>query len=249
MGEELVVHFPEFSLRCSRFRCFGSSQGMGGSSYEQSSHIHSRTRHDQPGWNLSGLVVMFGLLASKRFNRWTALFLLSTVATSLDWVLLSVQGPYAGNCRGCYFIRGVRCCDLCAVRSPPGRRVALDLRCHFNVSAVPQRVRPDRAAVPESACTKGVGSDAIGAAIFGYTTFRAGPLCSAYHPGGNQIPHRAVSSGHQDDLSEGAGRLDYRATQRIAGASTFSPSTRMPNIHASSTAQSYNVSERIACHS
>jgi hypothetical protein len=31
----------------------------------------------------SGFVVMFGLLAGKRFDRWTALFLVSTVATSV----------------------------------------------------------------------------------------------------------------------------------------------------------------------
>ena len=32
---------------------------------------------------LSGLVVMFGLLAGQKLNRWTALFLISTVATSV----------------------------------------------------------------------------------------------------------------------------------------------------------------------
>lgn len=32
---------------------------------------------------LSGLVVMFGMLTSKRLDRWTAVFLVSTVATSL----------------------------------------------------------------------------------------------------------------------------------------------------------------------
>jgi purine-cytosine permease-like protein len=32
---------------------------------------------------LSGLVVMFGLLVGQKLNRWTALFLISTVATSV----------------------------------------------------------------------------------------------------------------------------------------------------------------------
>ncbi len=31
----------------------------------------------------SGLIVMFGLLAAKRLDRWTAAFLLTTVATSV----------------------------------------------------------------------------------------------------------------------------------------------------------------------
>jgi hypothetical protein len=40
----------------------------------------------------SGLVVMFGLLASKRLNRWTALFLLSTVTTSLTGFFFPFKG-------------------------------------------------------------------------------------------------------------------------------------------------------------
>ena len=36
---------------------------------------------------LSGLVVMFGLLAAKRLDRWTALFLATTVATSVTGFL------------------------------------------------------------------------------------------------------------------------------------------------------------------
>jgi hypothetical protein len=40
----------------------------------------------------SGVVVMFGLLASKRLNRWTALFLLSTVATSLTGFFFPFKG-------------------------------------------------------------------------------------------------------------------------------------------------------------
>jgi hypothetical protein len=41
---------------------------------------------------ISGLVVMFGLLAAKRLNRWTALFLLSTLATSVTGFFFPFHG-------------------------------------------------------------------------------------------------------------------------------------------------------------
>jgi len=40
----------------------------------------------------SGLVVMFGLLAAKSLNRWTALFLVSTVATSVTGFFFPFHG-------------------------------------------------------------------------------------------------------------------------------------------------------------
>ena len=41
---------------------------------------------------LSGLVVMFGLLAGLRLNRWTAVFLISTVATSVTGFFFPFHG-------------------------------------------------------------------------------------------------------------------------------------------------------------
>src|SRR6266568_673765 len=41
---------------------------------------------------LSGLVVMFGLLVGQKLNRWTALFLISTVATSVTGFLFPFHG-------------------------------------------------------------------------------------------------------------------------------------------------------------
>ena len=45
---------------------------------------------------LSGIVVMFGLLSRKRFNQWTALFLVSTLATSITGFLLPFNGITPG---------------------------------------------------------------------------------------------------------------------------------------------------------
>jgi len=41
---------------------------------------------------LSGLVVMFGLLTSQRFDRWTAVFLATTLITSLTGFLFPFHG-------------------------------------------------------------------------------------------------------------------------------------------------------------
>ena len=41
---------------------------------------------------VSGLVVMFGLLAEQKLNRWTALFLISTVATSVTGFFFPFHG-------------------------------------------------------------------------------------------------------------------------------------------------------------
>ena len=41
---------------------------------------------------LSGLVVMFGLLVGQKLNRWTALFLISTVATSVTGFFFPFHG-------------------------------------------------------------------------------------------------------------------------------------------------------------
>src|SRR5260370_19817495 len=41
---------------------------------------------------VSGLVVMFGLLAGQKLNRWTALFLISTLATSVTGFFFPFHG-------------------------------------------------------------------------------------------------------------------------------------------------------------
>ena len=44
----------------------------------------------------SGLIVMFGMLGAQRFDRWTALFLLSTLATSVTGFLFPFHGITPG---------------------------------------------------------------------------------------------------------------------------------------------------------
>ncbi|HEV7398222.1 MAG TPA: hypothetical protein VGN86_17045 [Pyrinomonadaceae bacterium] len=49
---------------------------------------------------LSGLVVVFGLLSSKRLNGWTVLFLISTVATSVTGFFFPFHGFTPGIALG-----------------------------------------------------------------------------------------------------------------------------------------------------
>ena len=44
----------------------------------------------------SGLIVVFGMLGAQRFDRWTALFLLSTLATSVTGFLFPFHGVTPG---------------------------------------------------------------------------------------------------------------------------------------------------------
>ena len=44
----------------------------------------------------SGLIIVFGMLAAQRFDRWTALFLLSTLATSVTGFLFPFHGVTPG---------------------------------------------------------------------------------------------------------------------------------------------------------
>ena len=44
----------------------------------------------------SGLIVMFGMLRAQRFDRWTGLFLLSTLATSVTGFLFPFHGVTPG---------------------------------------------------------------------------------------------------------------------------------------------------------
>ena len=44
----------------------------------------------------TGLIVVFGLIAGKRFNAWTALFLVTTIATSVTGFGFPIKGVTLG---------------------------------------------------------------------------------------------------------------------------------------------------------
>ena len=54
--------------------------------------FHRASRHHQPDRDVSGLVVLFGMLGSRRLSGWTALFLLATILTSVTGFLFPIHG-------------------------------------------------------------------------------------------------------------------------------------------------------------
>jgi len=107
----------------------------------------------------SGFVVMFGLLTSKRLDGWTALFLATTVATSVtgyafpsDHLLPSqVVGAISLVCWRWRLWRAMAVASLAR-----GAR----LRDHRRDCTLSQCLRFNRAGVPEGAVIEGAGADA-----------------------------------------------------------------------------------------
>ena len=75
----------------------------------------------------SGFIVLFGMLGGKRLNGWTALFLITTVATSVTRIRIS-RDPYSpvAHYRDA-LIGGAGDCDRGSLRKTPRRRLAENL--------------------------------------------------------------------------------------------------------------------------
>ena len=58
----------------------------------RSNHLHAHSRRHQPRGIGSGFVVLFGLIAGKRLDGWTAFFLATTVATSVTGFGFPIHG-------------------------------------------------------------------------------------------------------------------------------------------------------------
>jgi hypothetical protein len=114
----------------------------------------------------SGLVVLAGLCTAKLMPRWTALFLASTLATSLTGFFF----PFHGFTRA------------------SGRPLALDFcprRCGV---ALFQLVRFGGAVVPEDSCVALTGTDRIGASLCAGPGRRAAVLSPHRRAGRQEIP-------------------------------------------------------------
>lgn len=112
----------------------------------------------------SGLVVIYGLLTGKRFDTWTAIFLVTTL-NQPDWIPLSGPAPLAVSHNRYHIAGRVGRCGSGALGSPNGVLVALDLcglRC---ACALSERIRRGGAVVYEDADCPRIGSDAKGAAV------------------------------------------------------------------------------------
>jgi len=106
---------------------------------------------------VSGLVVMSGLLSSRRLNGWTALFLISTVLTSVTGLFFPFHGVTPG------IVLAIISLVLLAVAilpATPGISLApgVGYMCSRDDLAVSERLCFSRSTFSESACPESAGA-------------------------------------------------------------------------------------------
>jgi hypothetical protein len=129
---------------------------------------------------VSGFVVTYGLLNSKRLDRWTALFLVTTVATSVTGFGFPFDHLLPSHKLGIISL-AVLAVAILALRDAPHGCLALDLRGRRRHGSLFEFLRLDRAVLHESPGTDGYGSDADRAAIPGGAARSFGASCCAGH--------------------------------------------------------------------
>jgi hypothetical protein len=171
----------------------------------------------------SGLVVIFGLLAGKRLDGWTALFLSTTVATSLtgfgfpfDHLLPSHKVGYPVSARP-------RVGDRRALFLSPRGSLAARLRGLSVRSPLLQRVRRGRAGVLEGAGLEGAGSASDRSAVCGGAGRGPGRLCHAWSAGHASLAPRSrikvalVPRAEVEALRDAAAKLPRRPEAPFLG--------------------------------
>jgi len=108
----------------------------------------------------SGLIVIFGMLSAKRPNGWTALFLLTTVLTSVTGFGFPFTHVTPGHKVGGHLAGGAADRDPRALQLSHGGQVAFDLRGHGDHCRISQCLRTRRAGPRESAGAEGDGAHA-----------------------------------------------------------------------------------------
>ena len=136
----------------------------------------------------SGLVVLYGLVASKRLGGWTALFLATTLATTVTGFLLPFVRFLPSHATGIVSL-------LVLAATIPALyvfRLAGRWRKVYVIGAVvapvPQRVRAGGAAVPEGAGVEGDCADPVRSALRDRAGDRAGAVRGIGYRGRTQVP-------------------------------------------------------------
>jgi hypothetical protein len=93
----------------------------------------------------SGLVVMYGMLTGKKLDGWTALFLTTTVLTSVTGFGFPFKGATPAINLGVISLVVLAVAVGCALRSASRRSLAQDLRYIRGLGPLFQRLRSGRA--------------------------------------------------------------------------------------------------------
>ena len=113
----------------------------------------------------SGLIVLAGMLRARRLPGWTALFLVTTILTSVTGFMFPINGLTPAIVFGLISIVILAIALDGALREAPERGVEMDLRHDCAGGALFQRFCSDRAVLPEGAGVAKAGTDAIRAAV------------------------------------------------------------------------------------
>ena len=136
---------------------------------------------------LSGFVVVFGLLGGKRLDGWTALFLVTTVLTSVTGFLFPFHTFLPSHGIGIVSLVVL----AIGIFARYVRQLAGGWRCGYAVSAVIALYlnvfRIDRAAFHEGAGAESDGADGVRAALFGCAACVYGAFRRAGDWRGNQV--------------------------------------------------------------
>ena len=152
----------------------------------------------------SGLIVLAGMLRARRLPGWTAVFLVTTILTSVTGFMFPINGLTPAIVFGLISIVILAIALAALYAEAPERGVEMDLRHDGAGGALFQRVRSDRAVLPESAGVAKAGTDAIRAAV---------PDCAG---GGSDRVSHPWSDG-RPEISPGLVKRGQRKEAAVAG--------------------------------
>jgi hypothetical protein len=171
---------------------------------------------------LSGLVVLYGLLAGSLSGAWTAVFLATTILTSLTGFPLPPFGFDPPRAVGVISLV-LLALAVAAYYAFHLNAMALDLCRLCRRGAISQRVRRSRAGFHEAAVPQGARADAIGAAVRRGPGHRAAGFHRARRVGGGPV---SPGNGTGVRASNEAQSQTWRSSREIDGkASTIASTT------------------------
>jgi len=126
---------------------------------------------------LAGFVVVYGLFKGNRMDRWTTVFLATTVLASLTGFFFPFHKLLPSHILGVLSLLALAVANPGPLRVSAGRWLAPHLRDYGRDRTLFQLFRFDCAALLESSGTEGPGSDTVGTPVPGRTNL---PWCSSF---------------------------------------------------------------------
>jgi hypothetical protein len=140
---------------------------------------------------VSGVIVLYGTVRATRLDGWTALFLATTVLTSVTAFFFPSTSFGPAHVVGVLSLVVLAAAIVALYFFAPRRTVAVDLRRGCGARSLSQRLRRCRAGVPEAAAAGGAGTNAIGTSVPDCAACRDGDLHRSGRRGGEAVSRLA----------------------------------------------------------